>query len=101
MNYYYFKNSFAALLALSAPEPPPFVLLLLDDLPLDPFFFEVSPAFSSTNFLASFPIFSAIRANHTPFPSGEVDTRVSTPTGIILTPTAKRAEALEGTPAYS
>ena len=70
MNYYYFKNSFAALLALSAPEPPPLVLLLLDDLPLDPFFFEVSPAFSSTNFLASFPIFSAIRANHTPFSIG-------------------------------
>ena len=62
----YLKISFAALLALSAPEPPPFFLLLdvLLDLPLDPFF-EPPPAFS-TNFLASFSI-PAIRPKHAPF----------------------------------
>ena len=69
----YLKISFAALLALSAPEPPPFFLLLdvlldllldvLLDLPLDPFF-EPPPAFS-TNFLASFSI-PAIRLKHAP-----------------------------------
>jgi hypothetical protein len=64
----YFKSSFAALLALSAPEPPPLDLLLLDP-PPDPFF-EVPPAFFSANFLASFPIFSAMRAEHAPYPSG-------------------------------
>jgi hypothetical protein len=61
----YFKISFAALLALSAPEPPPFDLLL--DLLLDPFL-EVPPDFS-TNFLASFPI-SDMRPSHAPSPSG-------------------------------
>ena len=49
MNGDYFKNSFAALFALSAPEPPPFFLLLLDLL-LEPFL-EVPPDFSTT-FLA-------------------------------------------------
>jgi hypothetical protein len=55
VNSGYFKNSFAALFALSAPEPPPFFsllldLLLLDFLLLEPFL-EVPPD-SSTNFLA-------------------------------------------------
>ena len=62
----YFRSSFAAFLALSAPEPPPFDLLL--DLPLDPFL-EVPPDFLSTNFLASFPI-SDMRPSHAPSPSG-------------------------------
>ncbi len=53
VNGAYFKTSFAAFLALSAPEPPPSFLpldLLLDDLPLEPFF-ELPPALSAT-FLA-------------------------------------------------
>src|SRR4028118_1485663 len=62
----YFKNSLAALFALSAPEPPPFFLplVLLLDLPLEPFF-EVSPDFSRC-FLASFAILSIMRPDHVP-----------------------------------
>jgi hypothetical protein len=62
----YFKNSLAALLALSAPEPPPsfLPLVLLLDLPLEPFF-EVSPDFSRC-FLASFAILSIMRPDHVP-----------------------------------
>ena len=62
------KNSLAALLALSATEPPPLFpllpLLLLLILPLDPFF-EVPPDFSRY-FLASLTILS-MRPNHAPF----------------------------------
>ena len=58
----YFKNSLAALLALSAPELPPFFLplvLVFDLLPLEPFF-EVSPDFSRY-FLPSFAILFIVR----------------------------------------
>ena len=62
----YFKNSLAALLALSAPEPPPsfLPLVLLLDLPLEPFF-EVSADFSRC-FLASFAILSIMWPDHVP-----------------------------------
>jgi hypothetical protein len=63
----YFRNSLAALLALSAKEPPPFFLwlvLLLDLLPLDPLF-EVPPYFSRY-FLASLAILSIMRPDHVP-----------------------------------
>jgi len=63
----YLKNSLAALMALSATEPPPLfplLPLLLLVLPLDPFF-EVSPDFLRY-FLPSLIILS-MRPNHTPF----------------------------------
>src|ERR687893_46135 len=67
----YFKNSLAARLALSAPEPPPpfflpLVLVLLDLLllPLEPFL-EVSADFSRY-FLPSLAILSIVGPDHAP-----------------------------------
>jgi hypothetical protein len=66
VNGAYFKNSLAALLALSVNEPPPLflALVLLCDLPLNPFF-EVSPDFSRY-FLPSLRILSIMRPDHVP-----------------------------------
>jgi hypothetical protein len=66
LNGGYFRSSLAALLALSAPEPPPFYspLVLLVDLPLEPLF-EVSPDFSRY-FLPSLAILSIMRSDHVP-----------------------------------
>jgi hypothetical protein len=86
LNGGYFKNSLAARLALSAPEPPPFFLplvLLLDLLPLEPFF-EVSPDFSRY-FLPSFAILSIVRPDHVPS-SAMVCYRCFYPIGTVPSP---------------
>src|SRR5918997_6864981 len=95
----YFKNSLAARLALSAPEPPPpfflplvlvlldLLLLLLLLLPLEPFL-EVSADFSRY-FLPSLAILSMVGPDHAPS-RAVVCYGCCCPIGAVPNPVAER-----------